>query len=180
MVMAVVFALLFEGADPLIQLIETATEFLGGTLRGVLPEGLLADFLVDGLVAGVGAVVVFLPQIMALFFVLGILEDSGYMARVAVLVDRLMKRMNLHGRAFIPLMSGFACAVPAVMATRTMERRRDRLLTMMVLPLTTCSARLPVYSLLIATVFPPMALFGICRSAAWSWSPCTPSVWPRR
>jgi ferrous iron transport protein B len=98
---------------------------------------------------------VFLPQILMLFFFIGLMEDTGYMARVAVLMDRLMKSIGLHGRAFVPMLSGYACAVPAIMATRTMERRRDRLLTMMALPLMTCSARLPVYGLLIAAIVPP-------------------------
>jgi ferrous iron transport protein B len=119
-----------------------------------LPEGVLADFVVDGLIAGVGSVLVFLPQILLLFLFLGLLEDCGYLARVAYLMDRVMRAMNLHGRAFVPMMSGFACAVPAILATRTMERRRDRLLTMLVVPLMTCSARLPVYALVIAAFVP--------------------------
>jgi ferrous iron transport protein B len=114
----------------------------------------MADFLVGGVIAGFGSVVVFLPQILLLFFFIGLMEDSGYMARVAYLMDRIMKSMNLHGRAFVPMLSGFACAVPAILATRTMERQRDRLLTMMVVPLMTCSARLPVYTLIIAAFIP--------------------------
>ncbi|MDB4976492.1 MAG: ferrous iron transport protein, partial [Myxococcaceae bacterium] len=107
-------------------------------------------------------VVVFLPQILLLFLFVGLMEDSGYMARVAYLMDRIMKAMGLHGRAFVPMLSGFACAVPAIMATRTMERQRDRLLTMMVVPLMTCSARLPVYTLVIGALFSPSATwFGI-------------------
>jgi ferrous iron transport protein B len=105
-------------------------------------------------------VIVFLPQILMLFFFLGLLEDSGYMARVAYLMDRIMRSMNLHGRAFVPILSGFACAVPAILATRTMERKRDRLLTMLVVPLTTCSARLPVYTLIIASLFPARKVMG--------------------
>ncbi len=97
---------------------------------------------------------VFLPQILLLFLFLGFLEDCGYIARVAYLMDRIMRSMNLHGRAFVPMLSGFACAVPAILATRTMERRRDRMLTMMVVPLMTCSARLPVYTLIIAALIP--------------------------
>jgi ferrous iron transport protein B len=121
----------------------------------------LAHFLADGLLAGVGAVAMFLPQILALFFFLGLLEDSGYLARVAFLMDRPMRAMHLHGRAFIPMLAGFACAVPAIMATRTMERRRDRVLAMMVIPLTTCSARLPVYTLIIGSLFPARRLGGV-------------------
>jgi len=159
-VMFAVFQALFAGADPFIAGIEQIFGFVTDELRALLPQGLVNDFLTQGVIAGVGAIVVFLPQILMLFFFLGVLEDSGYMARVAVMVDRLMRTMNLHGRAFVPLLSGFACAVPAIMATRTMERQRDRLLTMLVIPLTTCSARLPVYSLIIVALFPAQQIFG--------------------
>ncbi len=155
--MTLSFQALFLGADPLISLIEDGFAWLGARAVALLPEGLLADFVVNGLIGGVGAFVVFLPQILLLFLLLGILEDCGYMARMAVVMDRLMKAVGLHGRAFVPMLSGFACAVPAIMATRTMERNRDRLLTMMVIPLMTCSARLPVYGLLIAALYPPGA-----------------------
>jgi ferrous iron transport protein B len=152
--MTIVFQALFAGADPLIGAIERAFAWLGATLSSALPDGLLADLLEKGLVAGVGSVLVFLPQILLLFLFLGILEDTGYMARVAFLMDRVMKTLGLHGRAFVPMLSGYACAVPAILATRTMERQRDRLLTMLVVPLMTCSARLPVYGLLIAAMVP--------------------------
>jgi ferrous iron transport protein B len=152
--MAMLFQGLFTWSDPLIALVEAAFGWLGETARGTLPPGLVADFVVDGVLNGFGAVLVFLPQILLLFLLLGFLEDSGYMARVAFLVDRAMKAVGLHGRAFVPMLSGYACAVPAIMATRTLERRRDRLLTMMVVPLMSCSARLPVYTLLIASLFP--------------------------
>ncbi|MCC6784089.1 MAG: ferrous iron transport protein B [Planctomycetes bacterium] len=153
-VMTIVFQALFVGADPLIAIIESGVASASSFVEGLLPEGLLRGFLVDGVIAGVGAVVVFLPQILLMFLFLGLLEDSGYMARVVVLMDRVMRSAGLHGRAFVPMLSAFACAVPAVLATRTMERRRDRLLTMMVVPLMTCSARLPVYGLLIAALYP--------------------------
>src|SRR5690606_10493061 len=113
-----------------------------------------SDLIVQGVLGGVGNVIVFLPQILLLFLFIGLLEDSGYMARVAYLMDRVMKSLGLHGRAFVPLLSGFACAIPAILATRTLEHRRDQLLTMMVVPLMTCSARLPVYTLIIAALFP--------------------------
>lgn len=158
--MLVVFQSLFSWADPAIGLIEAGIEQLAIGASAVLPEGLLADLVIEGLIGGVGNVVVFLPQILLLFFFIGLMEDSGYMSRAAYLMDRVMRTMGLHGRAFVPMMSGFACAVPAVMATRTMERRRDRLLTMMVVPLMTCSARLPVYTLIIAALFPPSAAWG--------------------
>jgi ferrous iron transport protein B len=159
--MGLVFQSLFSWADPLIGLIESAVAVVKEQVVAALPAGLFNDFVAEGLIEGVGSVIVFLPQILLLFFFIGVMEDSGYMARVAFLMDRLMKSIGLHGRAFVPMMSGFACAVPAILATRTMERQRDRLLTMMVVPLMTCSARLPVYSLLIAALFPPDRIFGV-------------------
>jgi ferrous iron transport protein B len=153
-VMFVLFMSLFAWADPAVSLVETVFAWMGDLARDVLPAGVIADFVVDGVISGVGAVLVFLPQILLLFFFIGLLEDCGYMARVAYLMDRIMRTMNLHGRAFVPMLSGYACAVPAILATRTMERRRDRLLTMLVVPLMTCSARLPVYTLIIGALFP--------------------------
>jgi len=160
-IMFVVFQSLFTWADPAITLVEAAFGWLGDQARAHLPAGIGTDFLVDGVIAGLGSVLVFLPQILLLFFFIGLMEDSGYMARVAYLMDRIMKSMNLHGRAFVPMLSGFACAVPAIMATRTMERQRDRLLTMMVVPLMTCSARLPIYTLVIASLFPAGHVMGV-------------------
>jgi ferrous iron transport protein B len=156
----VVFQSLFSWADPAISLIEDAFAWLNQLLEGQLPAGIVRDFLTQGVVSGVGNVLVFLPQILLLFFFIGLLEDSGYMARVAYLMDRIMRSLGLHGRAFVPMLSGFACAVPAILATRTMERQRDRLLTMLVIPLMTCSARLPVYTLIIGALFPPSEVFG--------------------
>ena len=151
-VMAVLFMALFTGAQPLIDAVDHFFKSIGSELRGVLGAGIFTDFIVDGVIAGVGAVMVFLPQILMLFLFLGFLEDCGYLARVAYLMDRIMRSMNLHGRAFVPMLFGFACAVPAITATRTMERRRDRILTMLVVPLMTCSARLPVYTLIIGAL----------------------------
>jgi ferrous iron transport protein B len=159
-VMLVVFQALFSWSEPAVTLIEDAFGFLSTRVHDTLPEGTLRDLLTGGVIGGVGNVVVFLPQILLLFLFIGLLEDSGYMARVAYLMDRVMKSLGLHGRAFVPMLSGFACAVPAILATRTMERQRDRLLTMLVIPLMTCSARLPVYSLIIATLFPVGASYG--------------------
>ena len=156
-VMAVMFQSLFTGADPAITFVEDVFGALAEFTQEHLPAGFLTDLLVGGLIEGVGSVLVFLPQILLLFFFIGLMEDTGYMARIAFLMDRVMKSVGLHGRAFVPMLSGFACAVPAIMATRTMERRRDRYLTMMVVPLMTCSARLPVYGLLIAALYPPEA-----------------------
>jgi len=160
LLMGLVFQALFSWADPAIGLVEYLFGWLGEGLRTALPAGTLTDLLVEGVVGGVGNVIVFLPQILLLFFFIGLLEDSGYMARVAYLMDRIMRGLGLHGRAFVPMMSGYACAVPAILATRTMERKRDRYLTMMVVPLMSCSARLPVYTLIIGALFPPTKLFG--------------------
>ena len=153
-VMTLLFMALFAGAAPLMDGIDHGLKSLGAAVHGVLGDGVFSDFLADGVIAGVGAVLVFLPQILMLFLFLGFLEDCGYLARVAYLMDRVMRSMNLHGRAFVPMLFGFACAVPAITATRTMERRRDRILTMMVVPLMTCSARLPVYTLVIGALIP--------------------------
>ncbi|HEX8113984.1 MAG TPA: ferrous iron transporter B, partial [Kofleriaceae bacterium] len=153
-VMSVLFMSLFWWAQPVIDAIDDLFKGCGGALQGVLGAGIFADFLRQGVIGGVGTVLKFLPQILLLFLFLGFLEDCGYLARVAYLMDRIMRSMNLHGRAFVPMLSGFACAVPALMATRTMERRRDRILTMMVVPLMTCSARLPVYTLVIGALIP--------------------------
>jgi ferrous iron transport protein B len=158
--MLIVFQALFSWSDPAIGLIEDAMAGVSNAVSGVMAPGILRDLVVDGMIGGVGNVIVFLPQILLLSLFIGLLEDSGYMARVAFLMDRVLKSLGLHGRAFVPMLSGFACAVPAVLATRTMERQRDRTLTMLVIPLMTCSARLPVYTLVIATLFPPSNLFG--------------------
>jgi ferrous iron transport protein B len=148
------FQSLFAWSEPAIAAIETVFAWSGEQVGGLLGSSWFSELVVEGVIGGVGAVVVFLPQILLLFFFIGLMEDSGYMARVAFLMDRIMKALGLHGRAFVPMLSGFACAVPAIMATRTMERQRDRLLTMMVVPLMTCSARLPVYTLIIGALFP--------------------------
>jgi len=153
LVMLVVFQALFTWAEPAIEAIESLVALVQDGVRAVMPPGPLTNLLVEGVVAGVGNVVVFVPQIALLFFFIGLLEDLGYLARAAFVIDRVMRAVGLHGRAFVPMLSGFSCAVPAVMSTRTLEQRKDRLLTMLVLPLTSCSARLPVYVLITATVF---------------------------
>lgn len=151
--MAVVFQALFTWAAPVMDAIDGVFAGLEAATLQALGHGWFGDLLARGFVRGVGVVLVFLPQILLLFFFLGLMEDTGYMARVAFMMDRLMKSIGLHGRAFVPMLSGFACAVPAILATRTMERQRDRTLTMLVVPLMTCSARLPVYTLIIAALF---------------------------
>ncbi|HYH79960.1 MAG TPA: ferrous iron transport protein B [Longimicrobium sp.] len=161
LLMTLVFQSIFTWAEPMIGWVETLFSALGGAVGGALPEGDLRSLIVDGVIAGVGSVLVFLPQITILFLFIGILEDTGYMARAAFIMDRFMRSVGLHGRSFIPLLSGFACAVPGVMSTRTIENPKDRLATIMVLPLMSCSARIPVYTLLIGAFIPPIAVAGI-------------------
>jgi ferrous iron transport protein B len=158
--MLLLFQSIFRWATPAMDAIDALFASLGEALGSALPEGALSSLLIDGVVGGVGAVVIFLPQILLLFLFLGVLEDCGYMARAAFLMDRLMERVGLSGKSFIPMLSGFACAVPAVMATRVIEDRRDRLATILVAPLMTCSARLPVYAILIAGFIPDRTLLG--------------------
>lgn len=165
-VMMVIFQALFTWSEPAIALIESLVAGVQGAAASVLPQGPLTDLVIDGIIAGVGNVIVFVPQIGLLFLFIGLLEDSGYLARVAFVIDRLMRSVGLNGRAFVPMLSGFSCAVPAVMATRTIESRTDRLLTMLVLPLMSCSARLPVYVLVTATVFAPGTRVGFLSAGA--------------
>ncbi len=152
-VMFVVFMAIFEWAKPVMKLLASGKDWGAALLRGVIPAGPLASLLIDGILEGVGAVIVFLPQIVILFGFIAILEDCGYMARAAFLMDKLMARAGLSGKSFIPMLSSVACAVPGIMATRVIENRRDRLATIVVAPLMSCSARLPVYVLLIAAFF---------------------------
>jgi ferrous iron transport protein B len=158
--MGAVFQSIFAWAAPLMDFIDGGFAALGGWLAGFLPEGALRSLTSQGVVAGVGAVLVFLPQILILFLFLAILEDCGYMARAAFLIDRYMRRIGLSGKCFIPLLCSFACAVPGIMATRTIEHPRHRLVTILIAPLMSCSARLPVYVLLIAAFVPATPLFG--------------------
>ncbi|MFH1419769.1 MAG: ferrous iron transport protein B [Planctomycetota bacterium] len=152
-VVFVVFMSVFSWSDPVMALIEDGEAILGGWFESHMAEGPVRSLIVDGVIAGVGAVIIFFPQICMLFLWLAVLEDSGYMARAAFMVDRLMSRVGLAGRSFIPLLSSYACAVPGIMAARTIENRRDRFTTIMVAPLMSCSARLPVYLIIIAAVF---------------------------
>ncbi|MGB8329139.1 MAG: ferrous iron transport protein B, partial [Polyangiales bacterium] len=175
-VMLGIFEALFAGAEPFIRGIERSTAFIQMEAAALVPPGVLRDLIVDGVIAGVGNVVVFAPQILMLFLFIGFLEDSGYLARVAFVIDRVMRGVGLHGKAFVPLLSGFACAVPAVMATRTIERRRDRLVTMLALPLMSCSARLPIYILVVGTVFAGQSLGWFSAGAVALFSMYTLSV----
>ncbi len=151
--MAVVFIAIYAWADPLVGLIEDGFGALSEGVADVLGPGLLTDLITEGIIAGVGNVLVFVPQIAMLFLFLGLLEDSGYLARAAFLLDRVMSRLGLHGRAFIPLLSGYACAIPAIMGTRTIASWKDRVVTMLMIPYMSCSARLPIYALIIGALF---------------------------
>jgi ferrous iron transport protein B len=156
----VMFQAVFIGAKPIMDLISGGFSALSAGVAQVLPPGLLKSLICNGIIAGVGSVVVFLPQIAILFLFIILLEDVGYMARAAFLMDRLMGSAGLHGRAFIPLLSSFACAIPGIMATRVIDQKRDRLTTIMVAPLMTCSARIPVYTLIISAFIPGRTVFG--------------------
>jgi ferrous iron transport protein B len=155
-----VFQSIFTGAKPLMEAIQLLIERSGQALGAALPEGLLQSLVIDGIWSGVGSVVVFLPQILLLFLFIGVLEDSGYLARAALIADRTMRRAGLQGKSFIPLLSAYACAVPAILATRTIESKRDRIATILIAPFMTCSARLPVYTLLIAAFIPDQPVLG--------------------
>lgn len=153
-IMTLLFQLIFAWAEPPMTLIENGVNWLGERLTAGIPEGDLRALLVEGVIGGVGATLVFLPQILMLFFFISLLEDTGYMARAAFLMDKLMSKVGLHGKSFLPLVSSLACAIPGVMATRTIGDRKARLITILVAPLMSCSARLPVYALLIAAFIP--------------------------
>ena len=159
-VLFLIFQAVFIWAAAPMDAIKTATEWLGGAIGTRLPQGWVRSLIVDGVIAGAGGVLVFLPQIVILFFFILVLEESGYLPRAAFLLDRLMGHVGLSGRSFIPLLSSFACAIPGIMATRTIANPRDRLVTIMIAPLMTCSARLPVYALLIGAFIPRRAVWG--------------------
>jgi ferrous iron transport protein B len=156
----VMFQAVFSWSTPAQNAIDAGFTWLEAAVNGALPEGLLRSFIADGLIAGVGSVLVFLPQILVLFAFIITLEDFGYMARAAFLMDKLMGVTGLHGRSFIPLLSSFACAIPGIMATRVIDNRRDRLATILIAPLMTCSARIPVYTLIIGAFVPRATVFG--------------------
>jgi ferrous iron transport protein B len=177
-VMFLIFQAVYAWATPIMDAIDAGTAALGAWVGATLPEGPLTSLLVDGIIAGVGGVIVFLPQILVLFAFILALEESGYLPRAAFLLDRLMSRAGLSGRSFIPLLSSFACAIPGIMATRSIQDPRDRLATILVAPLMTCSARLPVYALLIGAFIPQrdvgwfnlqgLVLFGLYAAGIFS------------
>lgn len=159
-ILILIFQAIFSWATPAMDLIEGAVAGTGSVARTVLPNGFLEDLVVEGAITGVGNVLVFLPQILLLFFFLGLMEDTGYMARTSFIMDRIMRRMGLSGGSVVPLLSGYACAIPAIMAARTLDSERDRLITIMVVPLMSCSARLPIYTLFIAAFIPAGSFLG--------------------
>ena len=159
--MTIMFQAIFSWATLPMELIGNGFSIVSEQIIRVMPPGDLRDLIINGAIAGVGAVVTFLPQIIFLFLFIGFLEDTGYMARAAFIMDRLMSKVGLHGKSFIPLLSSFACAIPGIMATRTIENRKDRLVTMLVAPLVSCSARLPVYALMIAAFIPSKRILGV-------------------
>ncbi|NEU97477.1 ferrous iron transporter B [Bradyrhizobium uaiense] len=161
-ILFVMFQAVFTWAQPAMELLSDGFSALGQLIHDVMPEGwgLLQSFLQNGLISGVGSVIVFLPQIIIIFLFILLLEDFGYMARAAFLMDRIMGGAGLHGRAFIPLLSSFACAIPGIMATRVIDNRRDRLTTILIAPLMTCSARIPVYTLIISAFVPATTVWG--------------------
>ncbi len=181
LVMGALFFTIFIVADPMMGAMEAGIGWLGEFLTPFLPLGPIQDLWTGGIVAGVGAVIVFVPQIALLFLFLAVLEDSGYLARAAFLMDRLLSKVGLHGKSFIPMLSSFACAIPGIMAARTIENRKDRLATIFVAPFMSCSARLPVYLLLIGTFFASYSAFarggimlslyvlGVVAAAATAW-----------
>ena len=155
-----IFQAVFSWATVPMEMIKTSVEYLGGQIGGILPDTWLRSLLINGILAGLGGVVIFLPQILILFFFILLLEESGYLPRAAYLLDRVMGSVGLSGRSFIPLLSSFACAIPGIMATRSISNARDRLVTILIAPMMTCSARLPVYALLISAFIPQQKLWG--------------------
>ncbi|MBS1796213.1 MAG: ferrous iron transport protein B [Acidobacteria bacterium] len=165
-VLLLVFQTIFSWAELPMHLLESGVGALGEFVKTQMPPGVLTDLVADGIIAGVGGVIVFLPQILLLFLFISLLEDSGYMARAAFLLDKVMSKFGLHGKAFLPLMSSFACAIPGIMATRTIENPKDRLATILIAPFMSCSARLPVYTLMIGSFFTGQTVFGVVSLGA--------------
>ncbi|WP_332368260.1 ferrous iron transport protein B [Spirosoma telluris] len=160
-ILLLIFQAIFAWAQPFMDGIDSGVAWLNGQLKESLPPGPLTDLLTDGILAGIGGILVFIPQIAFLFLLVALLEESGYMSRVMVIMDRIMRKFGLNGRSVVPLISGVACAVPAIMATRSIGTRRDRLITILVTPLMSCSARLPIYTILIALVVPSRRILGL-------------------
>lgn len=161
LILLLIFQAIFAWAEPFMDAIDSGVAWLNGELKSRLPGGPLTDLLTDGILAGIGGILVFIPQIAFLFLLVSLLEESGYMSRVMVIMDRIMRKFGLNGRSVVPLISGVACAVPAIMTTRSIGTRRDRLITILVTPLMSCSARLPIYTIFIALVVPNQRVLGV-------------------
>ncbi|MBL1212360.1 MAG: ferrous iron transport protein B [Ignavibacteriae bacterium] len=172
LIMGLTFTSIFWAAIPLMDLIDSAFGFLAGAAKDSLGSNWFSDLISDGIISGAGSVLVFVPQIIILFLILGVLEDTGYLARGAMLIDKPLSKIGLNGRSFVPMLSGFACAIPAIMAARTIPNKRERLLTIFIIPLMSCSARLPVYALLIAYLTPRDSIWagGIALAAIYIFS----------
>ena len=166
LVLLLIFQVVFSVAQPMMDFIDGGVVALNNYLKLVLPKSQLTNLLTDGLLSGIGGVVIFVPQIALLFLLISLLEESGYMARVMVIMDKIMRKFGLNGRSVVPLISGVACAVPAILSTRSISNRKERLLTILVTPLMSCSARLPIYTILIALVVPEKSLYGIIGTQA--------------
>ncbi|MFN6046538.1 MAG: nucleoside recognition domain-containing protein, partial [Bacteroidota bacterium] len=160
LIMMVLFQGVFSLAAKPMEWIEMGFRQLTNIVEQLLPTGMVTNFITQGLIGGLEGVVVFVPQIFILFFLIGILEDSGYMVRASFITDRIMRKLGLNGRSIIPMIGGFACAIPSIMATRSIKSRRERLATMLVVPLMSCSARLPVYVLLVSVAIPFAEFWG--------------------
>ncbi|SVE37778.1 uncharacterized protein METZ01_LOCUS490632, partial [marine metagenome] len=157
----IIFQSIFTWASIPMGWIDYGIGMIGDYCIEIMPPGIFRNLLVEGVISGVGAILIFLPQILFLMFFLNILEDTGYMSRVAFMMDRLMNKIGLHGKSVLPLMSGYACAIPGIMATRTIDNWKERLMTILILPLMSCSARLPVYTLMISAFIPKQQVIGI-------------------
>ena len=165
-----IFQSIFSWAGYPMDLIDSLVATFGNYIYSIMPDGLFRDLIVDGVIAGIGGIVIFLPQIILLMSFMTLLEDSGYMTRVTFMMDRFMRSMGLHGKSILPIMSGYACAIPGIISTRTIDSWKERLITILILPLISCSARLPVAVLMIGTFIPETYLFGLLGYKDLLWS----------
>ncbi|MFQ3305804.1 MAG: ferrous iron transport protein B, partial [Polaribacter sp.] len=168
LVLLLIFQAIFDWSSLPMDLIDTTFAELADFTRGNLPAGVLSDLIVEGIIPGIGGVIIFIPQIAILFLFIAVLEETGYMSRVVFLMDKIMRRFGMNGKSVIPLISGTACAIPAIMATRTISSWKERLITILVVPFTTCSARLPVYAILISLIIPDTKIFGFYNLQAFT------------
>ena len=161
LILMIIFQAIFDWSSVPMDFIDTSFARMSDLAKKQMPEGILTDLIAEGIISGIGGIVIFIPQIAFLFLFISVLEETGYMSRVVFLMDRSLRKFGLSGKSVVPLMSGTACAIPAIMATRNIENWKERLITTLVVPFTTCSARLPVYMILISLVIPNERLLGI-------------------